>query len=56
MAENPVAMEDARQTGDFGRQPRDRRNTPSPTTTGGYGVFSSIKGAEACEQTQMPLD
>jgi hypothetical protein len=28
---NPVVIMTVRQTGDFGRQPRDRRKTPSPT-------------------------
>lgn len=38
--ENPVAITNVRQTGDFGQQPLDRRKTLSPTPSGDYRVFS----------------
>jgi hypothetical protein len=38
-AKNPVSNKTVRQTGDFGRQPLDRRKTPSPTPTGVYRVI-----------------
>jgi hypothetical protein len=42
VAENPVAFSDARQTGDFGRQPFDDRRTPLPTPIGDYRVLPVI--------------
>jgi hypothetical protein len=46
MTENPVAITDARQTGDFGRQALDRRKMPSRTLIGDYRVFSDRHGGQ----------
>jgi len=38
--ENPVVNTTVRKTGDFGRQPLDRRKIPSPAPIGDNRVFS----------------
>jgi hypothetical protein len=42
ICENPVAIMNMRQTGDFRRQPLDRRKTPSLTPIDNYRVFPVI--------------
>ncbi len=46
--EIPVSITTVRQIGDFGRQPLDRRKTPSPTPTGVYRVFSDRAWGKSC--------